>query len=280
VYDIVRNADPALLTLAQEGSKAYSERYDLLHRREASAPNVMWQADHTLLDIIVLDEQFRRFLLQDYHQSPHSATGQSPAARWSQSGFLPHMPDSLERLDLLLLTKEHRRFEEFCNACRRHRYVGLCYGPPGVGKTLSARHYARWDMMEDRDPLDGNSPVPREIAECRTLFYTAPVTNSPRQVRDDITEGMFLLRALVGKAESKPGELPNYRDCCELVIVDEADRLKMPALEQLRDIYDRGNFGLILTPKDRLRGGAPLQNCHFRHRSFASSVTVFSLSSH
>jgi putative transposase len=43
--------DPLLVTLAQEGSKAYRERFDLLYRREASQPNEIWQADHTPLDI-------------------------------------------------------------------------------------------------------------------------------------------------------------------------------------------------------------------------------------
>jgi putative transposase len=56
VYDIIRKIDPAFVTLAHEGAKVYREEFDLLYRREASHANAMWQADHTLLPIWLLDE--------------------------------------------------------------------------------------------------------------------------------------------------------------------------------------------------------------------------------
>ena len=57
VYDVVRKIDPALVTLAHEGTKAYCDAFDLVHRREAEAPNAIWQADHSELDILVKDEK-------------------------------------------------------------------------------------------------------------------------------------------------------------------------------------------------------------------------------
>jgi putative transposase len=57
VHDIVQQMDPALVTLAQQGSKTYADTFELLHRREAQAPNAIWQADHTLLDIVLKDDK-------------------------------------------------------------------------------------------------------------------------------------------------------------------------------------------------------------------------------
>jgi putative transposase len=55
VHAIVRGLDPALTTLAQEGTAAFRNRYELIHRHRAEAPNTLWQADHTMLDILIVD---------------------------------------------------------------------------------------------------------------------------------------------------------------------------------------------------------------------------------
>jgi putative transposase len=279
VYDVVQQLDPALVTLAHEGSKAYRETYDLVYRHEATSPNALWQADHTLLDIwvknekgdparpwltIVLDDysraiagyylffaapsalrtalalhqaiwrkseplwhvcgipgvlyvdhgsdftsrhleqvgadlkmqlvfslpgvprgrgkierffdtvnqellchlpgytpeapapptaslsltdfdaHLRRFLLETYHLQPHSTTGMPPQARWEAGGFMPQMPESLEQLDLLLLTVARPR--------RIHqdgiRFEGLRY----IDTTLAA--YVGEDVIVRYDPRD------------------------------------------------------------------------------------------------------------------------------
>jgi putative transposase len=48
----LRNRVPHAARLRADG-------FELLHRREAARPNEVWQADHTLLDIVVTDEAGR-----------------------------------------------------------------------------------------------------------------------------------------------------------------------------------------------------------------------------
>ena len=285
VHDIVRHIDPALFTLAHDGSKVYSETFELLYRREADAPNAIWQADHTLLDIVLKDDkgqakkpwltvilddysravagytlsfeapsalhtalalrqaiwrktapdwqvcgipgilytdhgsdfisqhieqvcadlkirlifsqvgkprgrgrverffntinqmllcrlpgyapagyakqtqpvldvhgliqEFERFVLQEYHQTPHSATGILPQARWSEHGFLPQLPTSLEQLDLLLLTVAKPRTIHRDGI----RFQGLRYIDPLLAAYIGERVIVRYD--------------PRDMAEIR-----------------------------------------------------------------------------------------------------------------
>jgi putative transposase len=286
VYAVICKLAPGLVTMAHEGTKSYSERFDLIHRREANAPNAIWQVDHTELDILVkdndgkprrpwltiifddysravagyllsflapsaiqtslalrqaiwrkphpgwhvfgipqvlytdhgsdftsqhieqvtvdlkiqmifsavgrpqgrgkierffeslsqmllsrlpgyartqtgraavltlpeLDEELERYLIGEYLVTPHSATGVAPQARWEAGGFLPRMAESLEKLDLLLLTvPKTRRVQQ-----DGIRFMGMRYIDP----TLAA--YVGEDVLLRYDP--------RDMAEVR-LFY-------------------------------------------------------------------------------------------------------------
>jgi DNA transposition AAA+ family ATPase len=152
-----------------------------------------------------------------------------------------------------LETKEYRRFAEFCDACRRYCYIGLCYGPPGVGKTLSARHYAQWDLFETHLPLLWMEKAPPpELIALRTAFYTPSVNNTPGRIEKEVAQlrhhVLVLTEAALQLQQGNdewmlPHPPPNR---VELLIVDEADRLKTVSLEQLRDIYDRNGMGLVL----------------------------------
>ena len=75
VYSIIRALPAAMVALAHDGPKVYADRFELLYRREADRPNQMWQADHTPLDIWVLDEHGRparpwlTVILDDYSRA-------------------------------------------------------------------------------------------------------------------------------------------------------------------------------------------------------------------
>ena len=112
----------------------------------------------------------------------------------------PHRPDTCSRDTAtnnegppgFVETREHRRFVEFCEACRRYRYIGLCYGRPGVGKTLSARHYSR---KNDGQGRKSEPTLINDNSLQQTAFYTASVVNRPSMVDRGIRECREHLRA-------------------------------------------------------------------------------------
>lgn len=277
VHAVIGKLEPALLTLAHEGSKAYSASFDLVHRREADAPNAIWQADHTELDILVKDHdgtarrpwltiiiddysravaayllsfsapsaiqtalalrqaiwrkpqagwhvcgipqvlyidhgsdftsrhieqvtadlkirlifsgvarprgrrkierffdslsqvllsrlpgyartqadrsavlsladlasEIETYLIREYLVTPHSTTGQAPQARWEAGGFLPQMPDALERLDLLLLTVARTRRVQQDGI----RFLGMRYIDPTLAAYVGEEVLLRYDPV-------------------------------------------------------------------------------------------------------------------------------------
>lgn len=192
-------------------------------------------------------------------------------------------------------TYEYHLFQEFCDACRKYRYIGLCYGRPGVGKTLSARHYANWDKVESSSKDNGGGVVGlSEVFGFNVVFYTVSVVNSPNQVRGEISLLREKLHALIledlrREKEARMAEVygreraeldsplrqgawyrtdngaamrrtealeqihnefkPRFEerpDPTRLILIDEADRLKMGSLEQVRTIFDQGGLGVVL----------------------------------
>ena len=79
-------------------------------------------------------------------------------------------------------TKAHSRFVEFAEACVQHRYIGVCHGRPGVGKTRSAREFAQWPENFTYDLNDEVSvDLEAQVRACRAIFVTARVSNTPNR---------------------------------------------------------------------------------------------------
>jgi putative transposase len=320
VYHLIRDLDPALRTLAQEGTKAYADAFDLVHRHEAAGPNAVWQADHTELDIVlkdgrgrpekpwltvILDDYSRavagytlffgspsaiqtalalrqaiwrkgrpgwqvcgipgilysdhgsdftsrhleqvaadlkirlinsgvgrprgrgkierffesvsqvllprlpgyapagaapsaeltlaelaveleRFVVDEYHNEPHTTTGFKPHARWTSGVFLPRMPESLEQLDLLLLTVPKTR--------RVHpdgiRFSGLRYIDPLLAAYVGEGVLLRYD--------------PRDITEVRVFHEGRFVC---RAVCQELAGETVPLREVIRAREQRRREL-------------------------------------------------------------------------
>lgn len=165
-------------------------------------------------------------------------------------------------------TKEYQKFVEFCRACMKYKYIGICYGNPGVGKTMSAKHYANWDKLETILTRK-NQNLNQELVinklngiKSNTLFVTAPATRPSslnaqlRRLAIDTAHINEIISSAQSKKKSEIDRIDyitpsldriveNIFYAVDLIIIDEVDRLKLQTLELLRDIYDRHNVGMV-----------------------------------
>ena len=103
------------------------------------------------LTLTELDRRFSEFL-REYHARPHGETKVPPQERWQHGGFVPRMAESLEQLDLLLLTVAKARKIQSDGV----RFLGMRYIDPTLAAYVGESVVLRYD--------------PRDMAEVR-LFH-------------------------------------------------------------------------------------------------------------
>lgn len=158
-----------------------------------------------LLTLPRLETLFREWLLGTYHRRTHGGTKQAPAERWEADAFVPRMPDTAERLDLLLLTETKSRCVgrdgiRFSN----HRYVDLTL-KPFVGENVVIRYDPR-DIGEIRVYHEG-------VFLCRAVCADlAGGSYSYKEVKEMNARSRTLLREQQREIEEAAGELLALRN--------------------------------------------------------------------
>lgn len=151
-----------------------------------------------------------------------------------------------------IITKEYKRFAEFCKACIKEKYMGLCYGPAGVGKSMSAVQFAKWGKVEPQvdevntqlSDVYGVDPIP-DIIQLNTVIYVPEVISTIKTIQQQISLQLYGFNKLKEKAlriqrnEYSGQYITPQKNHVELLIIDEADRLQPRWLEHIRDVYDR-----------------------------------------
>jgi len=133
---------------------------------------------------------------------------------------------------------------------------------PGTGKTQSAKQYAQWSLFKPflpeplitftgRSAVDdlypyrpltfASAPLDTSLQQCRTVFYTPPVSASVHALKKQVLTLFAAFSYLVEAANQQHQGTEEflvtrrYTPLIELLIVDEANRLKDAGLELVRD---------------------------------------------
>jgi len=139
-----------------------------------------------VLTLAELESRLFTFIVDEYHRRPHSETGVAPLTRWEANGFLPQLPESLEALDLLLLTVPKPR--------KVHpdgiRFQGLRYFDAALASYVGEPVVMRYD--------------PHDLSEVRVFHRDVFVC---RAVSADLASRTVTLKEIVAARRARRGEL-------------------------------------------------------------------------
>jgi putative transposase len=116
-------------------------------------------AGQSLLTLAAFEAQLQQFILDQYHQQPHSETGVAPHARWAAGGFLPRLPESPRTARSLIA----ERGAKSQGTPRWDSFPGLAVFGPHAGRLCGrTRHHSVRPAGYGRDP--GLSPEPVSLS--------------------------------------------------------------------------------------------------------------------
>lgn len=154
-------------------------------------PGTPGRAGKAALTLAQLDAAIGAFITGVYHQRLHSETGCPPQQRWEEGGFLPRMPESLEQLDLLLLTVAKAR--------KVHpdgiHFQGLRYLDPTLAAYVGETVVVRYD--------------PRDVTEIR-VFHSGGFLC--RALCPDLAGEAVSLKEITAARTARRRELAHYLD--------------------------------------------------------------------
>jgi putative transposase len=161
------------------------------------------------LTLSELDAAVGRYIVQTYQRRIHPETGQTPVDRWAAGDWLPRMPESLDELDLLLLTvSTPRKVQRDGIHCHGLRYFSITLAAY-VGEPVTIRYDPR-DLAEIRvyhhDEFLCRAVSP-EIATVTVSMQDLQAARNQRrrELRQKLTARRSLVELLTQPAKSTVG---------------------------------------------------------------------------
>ena len=130
-----------------------------------------------------------------------------------------------------IVTRQVKETASVCHALMETREMGVVYGQPGVGKTITAENIVRkW----------------RERGYPRAVYAEVDVNTSPLGTASKLLRAMADLRPANASDAARIIENLTREQETELIILDETERLNRQCLEMVRAIYDRTRVPVLL----------------------------------